>query len=696
MKEIWLTTSQAAALEGVSRQAALNKVYGGDWDVKKEKIGRGGNGGSGYLVALSSLSTIARRRWYEQNAVEDVAVTEEVINEPDSIEEPTSGITKSLNLAEVKALVGDQRFNQLLEEADEKAKPVLEYLDLGDCTGKTVKAKIIARRHSISLKTLYRRVELYQEGGIAALMKRTPTLGTGTVRRSVTEEVERFARAEYLKRNQPKVSHVHKRVEKFCKLNGFDIPSRATTYRVIDDLKRYESDLVCLAREGEEEYMKRFAEKVLRKEPEFVNQVWEGDHHRMDFFISYKGKPHRPWLTVWEDVASRVITGWSLSIQANGRTIALALRHGILAKKMPAGLDSHMSKAMANSLQSLGWDLEMFKECAGQKLPDYGLPKTLYIDNGEDYKAKVRKGIKADDWEYSKEVRSSCELLNIEAKFCTKYSPWAKGHAERWFGTMTDQFSRYIPGYCGSDNKDRPFGLDEKVMCDRGELLLLEEACLLLEMYIYQYHNFVHSTLGMTPYEKYQMTPKARKEMPDDRTLDICLMDVEKAKVTATGIQRFGTQSQRRWYSHPLLEKYVGQSLVIRYDPNRIGELLIFNPKNGNYICTATNKELMDWDASKDDIKQFLKKRATRKKELKERLRGYQEVSLEEIVNERQEHGPVMTTGKNVQVPGDMRMITGMERTSKAKQAEKIQTETKKVVNSNRFDDYLRRVGNEN
>lgn len=695
-KEIWLTTSQAAALEGISRQAAHRKVTSEntDWVVKKEKINTGcGGGGLGYLIALSSLSTLAQHRWFESQQ------PEAVVNQPDpeDLQEQLPENNKVtapriVNLAEIKALVGEERFTLLLQEAEEDARPVMEYLELSGSGFITGKAMAIANNYGISLNTLYRRVELYREGGVAALMRRLPSLGAGTVRRVVPESVESFAYGVYLQRNKPKAAHVYEKVKMFCEKNDIEIPSRATIYRVIKELCETMPDLVCLAREGEEEYMKRFAEKATRKEPEFVNQVWEGDHHRCDFFIAYQGRAIRPWLTIWFDVTTRTVAGWALSVQANGRTIALALRYGILPKKFS---DMNCTgNAMAVSIAALGWDIEDLKKQSGKQQPIMGLPKTLYIDNGEDYKAKVRKGLKHEGFEYSKEVRSSCDILGITAQFCTKYSPWAKGHCERWFGTFTDQFSRYIPGYCGKDNKARPEGLDEQAMAKRGELLEIEEASTLIEAYIYKYHNTVHSSLGMTPMEKYQLTPKVREGIPDERTLDICLMDVDKAKVMASGIQRFGTKNIRRWYNHPELEKYTGQNVVIRFDPNRIGELLIFNPKNGCYICTATNKELMDWDATQDDIRQFQKRRASRKKQVKETWRNYQQATLENVVAERKDAGPVMVTGELTKKAGGIMMITGMEQAAKGHSKSAPAKKQKPAVNS-RFDEYILQAGNQ-
>lgn len=693
MKEVWLTTGEVAELVGISRQAVFKKITAGEWQYTQEKMAAGGGrGGVGYLVALSSLPAPARQKYYRRYRTpeEGPAPAPQVAPEDDK---PSGGCR--INPAEVKALVGEKKFNELMAEAERKAKAAKEALALPEDKQKVGRMEEIAARYGADLVTLYRWIAKYQKGGTLALMRKLPRLGVGTVRRSMDEDQERFGRKLYLQLTKPTAAQVYKKLKKWCERQGLSCCSRATFYRFIDDLEKYEPDLVCLAREGEEEYMKKFAIKATRKEPDYVNEVWEGDHHKLDVFIKYNGRPVRPWLTVWMDVCSRVVAGFTVSIQANGQTIALATRYAVLPK-VRAGWDGPVSRAMAAALEGLGWEPAELREKAGDPLPFFGLPKTLYIDNGEDYKAKLKQGKKCEGWEYGREMRSVCELLHIQALFCTKYSPWAKGHCERWFGTFTDQFTRYLPGYCGSDNEERPPDLDEKALAEADLLLNLEELCKLIEMYLWEYHNTEHSTLGMTPLEKYLSTPKVREEMPDPRAFDICLMDVERAKVTASGIQRFGTVGRPRWYKSEALDGLVGQWVVIRYDPNRIGEILVFSAKTGDYICTATNTELLAWGASKKDVEQFCRRRAARKKALKERLKEIR-ADLPGEVAQRKSAGVVMATGKNVEAKPQTPMITGMERAARARREAKTRPEGPKAgpaAARSRFDEYIRNAGN--
>lgn len=695
MGEAWLTTGEVAELVGISIRAVQKKIALGEWQCRQEKIAvGGGRGGVGYLVALSSLPAPARQKYYRRHGAPEKEAASPSQTAPEA-DKPAGGGCR-INPAEVKALVGEKKFNELMAEAERKAQAVKEALALPEDRQKGGRMEEVAARYGAdSVVTVYRWIEKYQKGGTLALMRKLPRLGVGTVRRSMDEDQERFGRKLYLQLTKPDAAQVYKKLKKWRERQGLSCCSQATFYRFIDDLERYEPDLACLAREGEEEYMKKFAIKATREEPDYVNEVWEGDHHKLDVFIKYNGRPVRAWLTIWLDVCSRVVAGFTVSVQANGQTIALATRHAALPKAC-TGWDGPVSKAMTAALEGLAWEPAELSEKAGDPLPFFGLPKTLYIDNGEDYKAKLKTGKKHDGWEYGREMRSICELLHIQALFCTKYSPWAKGHCERWFRTFTNQFTRYLPGACGSDNEDRPAGLDEKAMAQAEALLNLEELCRLIEMYLWEYHNTEHSTLGMTPLEKYLCTPKVREEMPDPRAFDICLMDVERAKVTGSGIQRFGTAGRPRWYKNEALDGLAGQWVVIRYDPNRIGEILVFSVKTGDYICTAANTELLAWGASKKDLEQFCRRRAARKKELKARLKEIR-TDLPDEVAQRESAGPVMTTGRNMEAKPQTLLITGMERAARARRQAKTRPEGPQhpapAAVRGRFDEYVRNAG---
>ena len=695
MKNVYVTLEEAAELECISYQAFKMKKSRNPeaFKVKTERTSTGGK--ERILITLSSLTPPAQKKYYQSLKVEECKV----------IAMPSS--KKAVNLAELEAFIGTKKYKGLIADAEEAAAAATEFLKYDAVWGDNQKKELaerIAAQSSISTRTLYRYVDRYRIGGTVALI-RLPNkfLKKQFIERpSIPKEVEELIRAEYLQLNGPRPSHIKAKVDMFCQLKELEAPGKDSIYRYCRDMDKYEPDLVCFAREGVEAYNKKFGFKVHREDPKLANQVWEGDHHVCDFFVEYDGKAARPWLTVWFDVCTRTVRGFTLAIQANGRTISMALRHGILKKKLPEYSISKSREAVTATMARLGWLPEEIEKLSGTESPLYGMPQELYIDNGEDYKAALAKGLKHKNWEYSSELRSFCELTKTDKRFCTPYTPWAKGHNERWFGTFTDQNSRYIPGFCGKDNKKRPAGLDEQAMARRGELLTLEEAYLITEFYVHKYHNTVHNSLGMTPFEKVSKTALARTEIPEERDLDMCLMNVDKAHVSRSGISKFGTKGNPRYYAHPDLDKYIGRDVVIRYDPNRIDEILAFDPKrSGQYICTATTNSL-PFGASQDDVKAHAKRQSSRRKEIRQQVGGVKQKTFESVVMNRLAAGRSVVSGRT-EHPEGVTMITPVTKASRGRKkspaAAPVGKSSKVAVNESgirgTFDAHMINVGKE-
>lgn len=690
MKETYLSLEKAAGFEEISYEALRQRICRNPdaFIIKNVNTVNGGKGRS--LLSIASLSKEAQKRYYKLKKIEHCNV----------IAMPSR---KKVNLAELEAFVGTERYRELIADAEEAADAAAEFMRFDAVWGDNQKKELaerIAAQFKISTRTLYRYIGKYREGGTVALI-RLPNkfLKQQFIERpSICKEVEELIRAEYLQLYGPKPSHILYKVEMFCQMKDLIAPKKDSIYRYINDMKKYEPDLVCLAREGEEAYNKKFGFKVHREDPKLANQVWEGDHHLCDFFIEYDGKPVRPWMTVWLDVCTRTVRGFTLAIQANGRTISMALRHGILKKQLPNYEIDEARDVVTATMARLGWLPEDIEKLSGTESPLYGMPQELYIDNGEDYKAALAKGVKHKNWEYSAELRNFCELTKTEKRYCTPYTPWAKGHCERYFGTFTDTISRYIPGFCGKDNKQRPAGLDEKGMAKRSELLTLEEAYLIVEFGIHKYHNTKHRSLGMTPFEKVRKTALARTEIPDERDLDMCMMNVDKAHVSKSGISKFGTKGSPRYYSHPDLDKYIGQNVIIRYDPHRIDEILVFDPKrSGQYICTATTNSL-PFGANQEDVKTHAKRQASRRKTLKQQVIGIQTNTFENIVMERIKAGRSVVSGSIEHPDNGITMITPVTKASRSRKTTSGRP-VKAAVNENgirgTFDDYIIGIGKE-
>ena len=325
-------------------------------------------------------------------------------------------------------------------------------------------------------------------------------------------------------------------------------------------LKRLDPATTTLAREGQKRFDADHINKILRNYEEIPpNFMWCGDHHIFDVFVKLpdgKGgwQYKRPWVTSWLDMRSRSLMGWCISFAPNSRTIAMALAHAISPKDDPAYL-----------------------QC--------GIPSSVYIDNGKDYRAKYLNGEeivigKIDypdiierfaalgidpyyiDLEFDPEqnawvkkhgdkfieikgvrVGGVYARLGIGQRYATAYHPWAKP-IERFHRTLVQSFSRDLPGWCGSGHEHRPEKLTFELKSGRM-ILTIEEFCdRFYGWVVNKYHKTPHRGHGMdgrTPDEVFaSLMPTPQTCEP--QLLDFALLKKESVKIHNWGFNLNGKQ----------------------------------------------------------------------------------------------------------------------------------------------------------
>ncbi|WP_248928178.1 Mu transposase C-terminal domain-containing protein [Paenibacillus hamazuiensis] len=478
-----------------------------------------------------------------------------------------------------------------------------------ECTDQ--KKAALAERIGTSKRTLYRWIDAYKKEGVIGLVSKPIRKHLEKTKpevnfRSMDESAVNFVRSLYLVNPPPKIAWVYRQLVEEAKEQGWKIGSRATCYRIIEQI---EPTIKHFANFGEQEWERKLLYKMRRAlEEVLANEVWNGDTHDLDFFIEVDGKPIRPQLIAWQDVRTRVIVGYAVTLQGNAYRIGRALRNGIL---------------------------------------NYGLPQIAYTDHGKDY-----------DSEYMEQV---FERLQIDHKLCKIKWPNSKP-IERFFETLTNNYTRFWPGYCGSDaKKNRPVGFDEKKQCAAGKLVNMETALQLVDEAIMDYHNTVHSELGCTPFEAMEKVAKARPGSVDVQALNFTMMKKVRRKVLIDGIH---FQNHEYWCHelHPLREQYVD----VFYDPDDVSQLFVYH--EGKFIGIAVNKRLRFLGANEEDLKAHLKAQGQEKKRIKEAIRGYRENTLEAQVEKRLRRGPSTLEGsqknKSGKQPdhGKVTQLTGHER----------------------------------
>jgi putative transposase len=409
----------------------------------------------------------------------------------------------------------------------------------------------LARERGLQLRRLQRWVRAYREEGLDGLALHTRT--DRGQRRRVSVELQHVIEGLALRRPPLSRAAVHRETVAIARAQGWPEPSYGTVYSIIRALP---AAMVALAHDGPKVYADRF-ELLYRREADRPNQIWQADHTPLDIWVlDEHGRPARPWLTVILDDYSRAVAGYTLSLHApSSIQTALALRQAVWRKG-----DAHWSVC--------------------------GIPETFYNDHGSDFTSYHLDQVAAD--------------LHMAVVFSTAGKPRGRGKIERYFATVNQLFLCHQPGYSPPGRA-------------RGQptLTLPELDGRLRQFIVETYHQREHSETGVAPQRRWE-TGGFLPRLPDSlEQLDLLLLTVAKPRrVHPDGIHFQGFR-----YLDTTLAAYVGEDVIIRYDPRDMAELRVYF--HDEFVCRAINPELAGETVALKDI---IRARNQRRRELRATL----------------------------------------------------------------------------
>lgn len=182
-------------------------------------------------------------------------------------------------------------------------------------------------------------------------------------------------------------------------------------------------------------------------------------------------------------------------------------------------------------------DQVIVEDCFRKAIQKYGVPETVYFDNGKQYRTK---------W-----MGRTCSKLGIRLLFAKPYSPEATGKIER--------FNRVVDAFLSEAALEKPQTLDKL-----NELfnIWLDEC----------YLNKPHSALGdnnkVSPENAYRSDHKALKFLDPDRITN-AFLHCEARKVDKAGCISFDG------HKYEVGIAFVGRAVDVVYDPADLTELTI-------------------------------------------------------------------------------------------------------------------------
>lgn len=413
----------------------------------------------------------------------------------------------------------------------------------------------ISENGGISIRSLHRWVNQYKKNGLEGL-KSKPRKDTGCYRDlplNLVHMIEGMA----LQKPKRTVASIHRQIALYADNNKLSVPSYSLVSKIVNKIS---PDLITLAHDGVKSYQQRYDLLYIR-EATRPNQIWQADHTMLDIYVlDDRGEIKRPWLTIIMDDYSRAIAGYYLSFHApTSQQTALAFRQAIWKKN------------------EVNW-------------PVCGIPEILYTDHGCDFT--------------SKHIEEVCASLKIQLIFSTIGKPRGRGKIERFFSTINQRFLQDLAGYIPQDS----------IINNKEKYLSLEALESKLKNYILiEYNNNPHSTTGIQPIIRWQ-TNQFLPQLPETQEiLDLLLLTISKPRK----IHRDGIKFQGFRYFSTTLVGFVGQEVIIRYDPRDMAEIHVFH--NGKFLCRAISQDL---DIGTISLKEIVGARNQRKKELQKNIKN--------------------------------------------------------------------------
>jgi hypothetical protein len=548
-----LTVDEAASYLGITGRVVRKNAESGKYGaVRRENSnGRGGRDGQIIKIPLSGLPASIQIAY-----LRDHGFTHTVYRDEDDSWDREPEWKRRIAGERLQIITAWERFL------------AANIGSIAELTDEFVKSYYTAEPdNKLSSQTLYRWRKDYRSGGRMALIPGWG--GDGKRERNIDPKAWEYFLKLFGTKQKRSISDCYFDLTYIAAENGWRIPSLRTMQRMVQE-DMPETTLILL-RDGEEAFRNKCEPYILR-DPESVNgnQVWVGDHYWMDMFVNGRdGRPVRPWLTAWLDFRSFKLVGWVISFGPNTDTIMAAFAEGALDKSI-------------------------------------GLPYDIYIDNGRDYSSHEFAGRgnrhKAKIVIDETVVQSLVAQLGITPHFAIPKNARAKT-VERFFRIVSEKFCKRFATYCGSNNKERPEGLDDLLKSHPEQIPTIDD----LKAAFKEWNNQVYNQLpsdgfgrqGETPNETFNRT-RGPLRIGSEAAMRLCFMrHTQTLKVQRNGLNFWG-----QWYFNAdLTAERLGETVYLRYRDEEMSRVFVFSMKD-EFICEAELiKRLPVFGASKEDIR---------------------------------------------------------------------------------------------
>ena len=447
-------------------------------------------------------------------------------------------------------------------EISQKRFNIIEpLLKLESRTAKDVET--VATKHKIGIATLYRWIKKYEEcktlSSLSTKREYCGVKGKSRLPESVNTIINSIIEERFLNKQEYPLQDIYDEIVYKCNNANLKAPTKNTIRNRIENLH---PKIIAKYRKGlkvnETRGMPNKFPDV--KMPLDIIQI---DHTKVDIILvdeETREAIGRPYITVAIDVYSRMIYGFYISFEAPS---FFSVGQCILTAILPK--DDLLKKYKVEG-----------------EYPLYGLPRKIHMDNGKDFR--------------SVSLHNFCREFRIEDIYRPVARPEFGGAVERVIGTCMESMKN-IDGTTRSNIFQKgKYDSEKQAVMTIDEL---EEWY--LDLIINTYHKKIHSSLGITPEEKfYQGIYGVGKEksipfLPnvpaDTLKLRMSLLPEIKRSVQKNGITidyiTYFSETLRKWIipsQYKKLKPNLKSEVICRRDPRDISKIYVYDEDINDYI----------------------------------------------------------------------------------------------------------------
>lgn len=514
----------------------------------------------------------------------------------------TTGNTERFKLNELSAMPADDSgedvfpAKELLKISDDKwidahrKSQLFDEILNADRKDKTQKIEDVATELSVSVPTVYLHLRAYKDSlsPLALLRKNRSDKGKGRFSNEVEELLQQAIDQFFLTQQKINVKALYDKFVLLLREHMQNPGNQDKTIKIphINTVRNRVADLTASQKAHKRDGKKgkeAFRPLIHRVQGATMPlQSVQIDHTILDIVLVDEENRlpiGRPTLTIAICEHSRVITGFYLSFEKPSATLlACCISHSVLDKTQ--WLKEHGVEGE--------WKVK-------------GLMSEVKTDNGKEFRSNA--------------LIRACDKHKINLSWRPVKTPRYGGQVERIFGTINQELHQ-LPGTTKSNVQQRSEYDSEK----EARLTLFELETWLTEFIVNVYHKRVHSSLNMTPIQKYtigilgdETTPgRGLPPMPaNTKEFIIDFLPYQERTVQRQGLQIHGIHyfhdTLRRWIKQPDKNRKETQKFIVRYDPRDLSKVYFYDPEIEAY-CSVPYRNTSYPPISLWEFKQIKKK----------------------------------------------------------------------------------------